>query len=93
MTLIDLLLLLLVAGIAGSIGQAIAGYSAGGCLTSIALGFIGALVGVWLARGLGLPELFAISVGGTAFPLLWAIIGATMFVAAIGFISRSRVHV
>ncbi|MGH2581410.1 MAG: hypothetical protein ACRDFQ_00765 [Anaerolineales bacterium] len=40
-----------------------------------------------------MPELFAISVGGTAFPLLWAIIGAALFVAVIGFISRSRVHV
>lgn len=93
MTLIDLLLLLLVAGIAGSIGQTMAGYSTGGCLTSIAVGFIGALIGVWLARGLGLPELFAISVGGTTFPLIWAIIGAALFVAVIGFISRSRVHV
>lgn len=93
MTLVDLLLLLLVAGIAGSIGQAIAGYSTGGCLTSIAVGFIGALIGVWLARAIGLPELFAFSVGGVAFPILWAIIGAALFVAVISFISRSRVNV
>lgn len=91
MTLVDLLILLLVAGIAGSIGQAIAGYSTGGCLTSIAVGFIGALIGVWLARLLNLPVLFNISVGGTVFPLLWAIIGAALFVAVISFISRSRV--
>jgi hypothetical protein len=32
MTLMSLLILLLVAGICGSIGQAIAGYSHGGCL-------------------------------------------------------------
>src|SRR5881397_642413 len=59
MTLLSFLLLLLVAGICGSIGQAIAGYSRGGCLTSIALGFIGALLGMWIAGRLGLPELFA----------------------------------
>jgi uncharacterized membrane protein YeaQ/YmgE (transglycosylase-associated protein family) len=92
MTLIDFLVLLLVAGIAGSIGQAIAGYSTGGCLTSIAVGFIGALIGVWLARAMNLPVLFNINVGGTEFPLLWSIIGAALFVAVISFISRSRIR-
>lgn len=92
MTLIDLLLLLLVAGIAGSIGQAIAGYSTGGCLTSIAVGFIGALIGVWLARTLNLPVLFNVEIGGTIFPVLWSIIGAALFVAVISFISRSRIR-
>ncbi len=92
MTLVDLLILLIVAGIAGSIGQAIAGYSTGGCLTSIAVGFIGALIGVWLARALNLPVLFNISVGGTTFPVLWSIIGAALFVAVISFISHSRIR-
>jgi uncharacterized membrane protein YeaQ/YmgE (transglycosylase-associated protein family) len=91
MTLIDLLLLLFVAALAGSIGQAIAGYSRGGCLTSIAVGFIGAVIGVWLARNIGLPILFNINIGGTDFPLLWSIIGSALFVAVISFISRSRV--
>ena len=52
MSLIDLLVLLLIAGICGALGQAISGYSRGGCLVSIALGFIGALLGGWLARQL-----------------------------------------
>lgn len=91
MSLVELFVLLLVAGVAGSIGQAIAGYSTGGCLTSIAVGFIGALIGVWLARTLGLPELFAFDVDGTRFPIIWSIIGSALFVAVIAFISRSRV--
>ena len=74
MTLLDLLLLLLVAGICGSLGQAISGYSRGGCLVSIALGFIGAVLGMWLARKLGLPELFAVQIGTTSFPIVWSII-------------------
>ena len=45
MTLFDLLILLLVAGICGALGQAITGFSRGGCLVSIALGFVGAVVG------------------------------------------------
>jgi uncharacterized membrane protein YeaQ/YmgE (transglycosylase-associated protein family) len=91
MTLLDLLLLLLIAGICGSLGQAIAGYSRGGCLVSIALGFIGALLGMWLARLLGLPELIPVVIGGTSFPIIWSIIGSALFVAVITLITRSRV--
>lgn len=92
MTLLDFLVLLVIAGVAGSIGQAIAGYSTSGCLTSIAVGFIGAYIGVWLARALNLPVLFNVDIGGTAFPVLWSIIGAALFVAVISFISHSRIR-
>lgn len=91
MTLIDLLILLLVAGICGALGQAIAGYSRGGCLVSIALGFVGALIGMWLARMMGLPELIPVNIGGTSFPIVWSIIGSALFVAIIALITRSRV--
>jgi uncharacterized membrane protein YeaQ/YmgE (transglycosylase-associated protein family) len=90
MSLIDFILLLIVAGIIGSIGQAIAGISRGGCIVSIVLGFIGALVGMWLARLLGLPEPFTLRIGGTEFPVLWSIIGSSLFVAVIGFLSKRR---
>jgi len=89
--IIQLLILLLIAGICGAIGQAITGYSHGGCLVSIALGFIGALLGSWLAGQMGLPELVALPVGGVRFPIIWSIIGAALFVAVINLISRPRV--
>jgi uncharacterized membrane protein YeaQ/YmgE (transglycosylase-associated protein family) len=91
MTLIDVLILLLVAGLCGALGQAIAGYSRGGCLVSIALGFVGALIGMWLARMMGLPELIPVNIGGTNFPIVWSIIGSALFVAVIALITRSRV--
>jgi uncharacterized membrane protein YeaQ/YmgE (transglycosylase-associated protein family) len=90
MTLIDLLLLLLIAGVCGSLGQAISGYSRGGCLVSIALGFVGALIGSWLAGRLGLPELLPVRIGGTGFPIVWSIIGAALFVAVISLLTRRR---
>jgi uncharacterized membrane protein YeaQ/YmgE (transglycosylase-associated protein family) len=90
MSLIDLLLLLLVAGVCGALGQAISGISRGGCLVSIALGFIGALIGLWVARQFGLPEPFPVEVGGRVFPVVWAIIGSALFVAVIGLITRRR---
>lgn len=91
MTLLDVLILLLVAGICGALGQAIAGYSRGGCLVSIALGFIGALLGMWIARMLGLPELFPVRIGGTSYPIIWSIIGSALFVAVLTLVTRSRV--
>jgi uncharacterized membrane protein YeaQ/YmgE (transglycosylase-associated protein family) len=91
MTIIEFLVLLLIAGICGSIGQAIAGFSRGGCLVSIALGFIGALLGTWLAGLLNLPELFTIDVDGRRFPIIWSIIGSALFVAVIGLLTaRTR---
>ena len=90
MTLIDLLILLIVAGICGALGQAISGYSRGGCLVSIALGFVGALVGMWLARAMNLPEPFAVQIGTKTFPIVWSIIGSALFVAVIALITRSR---
>ena len=81
---------LLIAGICGSLAQSLAGYSRGGCLVSIVLGFIGALFGTYLARLSGLPELFAIEVGGKTFPIIWSIIGASLFAAVLALISRQR---
>jgi uncharacterized membrane protein YeaQ/YmgE (transglycosylase-associated protein family) len=90
MTILDLLLLLVVAGVCGALAQAISGYSRGGCLVSIALGFIGALLGVWLARTMNLPEPLSLAVGGVNFPVVWSIVGAALFVAVLGFLSRPR---
>lgn len=90
MTLSGLFLLLLIAGICGSIAQAITGYSRGGCLVSIALGFVGAILGTWLARLMGLSEILAIQVGGQSFPIVWSIIGAALFVALLNLLSRRR---
>jgi uncharacterized membrane protein YeaQ/YmgE (transglycosylase-associated protein family) len=89
MTILEFILLLLVAAICGSLGMAISGYSRGGCLVSIALGFIGALLGMWLAHNLSLPELFMLDFGGVQFPIVWSIIGSALFVAVLGFLTRS----
>ena len=90
MTILDVIVLLIIAGICGALGQAISGFSRGGCLVSIAIGFIGALLGMWLARLLGLPELFPVRIGTTSFPIIWSIVGSALFVAIITLITRSR---
>ena len=90
MSVFEFLILLLVAGVCGSLAQSLVGYSHGGCLVSIVLGFIGAVLGTYLAREAGLPELFAIQIGGRTFPVIWSIIGATLFAALLALIRRPR---
>ncbi len=91
MTLIGFLVLLVIAAIAGALGQAIAGYSLGGCLMSIVVGFVGAFLGLWIARQLGLPEWLTINIQGESFPLVWSIIGSAILSAVLGLILRRRV--
>jgi uncharacterized membrane protein YeaQ/YmgE (transglycosylase-associated protein family) len=93
MSLLNILILLLVAAVCGSIGQALVGYSVGGCLMSTVVGFIGAWVGSWLSVQLGLPEPLMISIGGETFPVLWSIVGSALFVAILALLTRRRVYV
>lgn len=87
---LEFLVLLVVAGICGAIGQAIGGFSRGGFVVSIALGFIGALLGIWIARAMELPTVFTLEIGSAQFPVIWSIVGAALFVAVLGFLSRGR---
>jgi len=86
MTLIGFLVLLAIAAICGAIGQSLAGYDLGGCLVSIIVGFIGAYIGLWIAGKFGLPEIFAIKVGGKTFPVVWAVVGSAVFTLIIALI-------
>ncbi len=90
MSLLEILLLLLVAGVCGALGQAIAGVSRGGCLVAIALGFVGALVGTLVADALELPPIFTVEIDGDAFPIVWAILGSALVVAVLSLFTRGR---
>jgi uncharacterized membrane protein YeaQ/YmgE (transglycosylase-associated protein family) len=90
MTLTGLLVLLLIAGIVGALGQTIAGYSFGGCLMSIIVGCVGAYVGVWLAGQLGLPEVFTINIEGEPFPIVWGIVGSAILSLILGVLTSRR---
>lgn len=83
MTILEFLVLLLVAAVCGAVAQAIAGFSRGGLLVAIAVGFIGALLGMWIQRAIGAPEIFTVLVGDTAFPIVWSIIGGVIFAVLV----------
>jgi len=91
-TLTGLLVLLVIAGIVGAIGRAIGGGTGGGFLVSIAIGFIGALLGSFLAQKLHLPDLFVITIDQHRFPIVWSIVGASLFVAIIHLFSGRRIR-
>jgi uncharacterized membrane protein YeaQ/YmgE (transglycosylase-associated protein family) len=91
MGIVEFLVLLLIAAICGSIGQSLAGYSLGGCLVSIIVGFIGAYLGLWIAGKFGLPEIFAVTIGGKTFPIVWAVIGSAILTLVIGLIRRAMI--
>jgi uncharacterized membrane protein YeaQ/YmgE (transglycosylase-associated protein family) len=93
MSLVQFLILGVVAAICGALGQSLAGYSRGGCLISAIVGFVGAYLGLWLARQFGLPEILQIRVGSEQFPVLWSIVGSAILSLIIGLLNRRRVWV
>lgn len=92
MSLVGFILLLVVAAVAGGLGQALAGFSRGGLLLTIIVGFIGAYLGLWLARQLGLPEVLMLNIDGEPFPLIWAVVGSALFAGLLSLFARARAY-
>jgi uncharacterized membrane protein YeaQ/YmgE (transglycosylase-associated protein family) len=90
LTLPGLIVLIVIAAICGAVGKSLAGGAPRGLIVSIALGFIGALVGPWVARQFGLSEPFMLHLSGQSFPVLWSIVGAALFVALLHLLSGRR---
>lgn len=88
LSIVGLILLIIIAAVAGWIGQALVGYRRGGIVLAAAVGFIGALIGMWLSRELGLPRLLTVQIEGESFPFIWSIIGAMLLSLLIGLASR-----
>ncbi|MBI5091438.1 MAG: GlsB/YeaQ/YmgE family stress response membrane protein [Candidatus Hydrogenedentes bacterium] len=88
MTLPALLLYIVIAAICGAVGKAIAGGARGGLIVSIFLGLIGAILGPWIAHQFKLSEPLLVTIGGHPLGILWAIIGAAVFVALLHVFSR-----
>jgi uncharacterized membrane protein YeaQ/YmgE (transglycosylase-associated protein family) len=90
LTLSGLILLIVIAAVCGAIGKALAGGTRGGLIGSIALGFIGALLGPWVGSQLHLAEPLTLRMNGESFPIVWSIVGAALFVALLHLLSRRR---
>jgi uncharacterized membrane protein YeaQ/YmgE (transglycosylase-associated protein family) len=88
--MIDILISLVIAGIAGAIAKSLVGLDRGGCIISIVVGFIGAMIGTWLAREFNLPDLIVFNIRGSEYHILWTIIGAVIFTAVLGLIAPGK---
>jgi uncharacterized membrane protein YeaQ/YmgE (transglycosylase-associated protein family) len=87
LTLPELVVLIVIAALCGAVGKALAGGGPGGIVVSTALGFIGALLGPWVAHQFHLPDGLVLQVAGQPFPIVWSIIGAALFVAFLHLVS------
>ncbi len=90
MTVLELIVYVIIAGICGAIARAIAGGSGGGFIVSILLGFLGAFLGTWLARLLRWPAILGVSIGGHPFPIFWSIVGGIVLVVVAHLLVRPR---
>jgi uncharacterized membrane protein YeaQ/YmgE (transglycosylase-associated protein family) len=89
MTLVELIVYLVIAGVCGAIARSFTG-GGGGFVISLLVGFVGAFVGTWLARQLHLPAILVVSIGGHPFPIVWSIIGGIVLVAVAHALMRQR---
>lgn len=90
MSLLELIVLLVIAGIAGAIAEFLVGFTPGGFLISIIIGVLGAFIGTWLARQFNLPPLLTITINDQTFPIVWAIIGSLVLVAVLSMLRGPR---
>lgn len=90
MTIQELLILLVVAGAAGAVARALAGHTQGGVLVSVGVGFVGAMIGRWLAAYVDLPDIFPLELGGSTVPVGWTIVGSALFVVILTAIQKGK---
>lgn len=86
-SLIGFLILLALALVIGLIAKGIMGFHRGGLLTAIGLGFVGGLLGVIIPRVTNLPELLVVEIGGTRFPVVWALVGTILLIMLVSMVT------
>lgn len=86
MNLVSLVIFLGIAGICGAIAEAIVGFSPGGCVVSVVVGLIGAYLGTAIAGYFNLPVFLVVHVGGQQIEIIWAILGAVVFLLVISLL-------
>jgi uncharacterized membrane protein YeaQ/YmgE (transglycosylase-associated protein family) len=90
MSLGELIVYLVLAGICGTAARAVAGKRGGSFIVSVLLGFLGAILGTSIARLMRLPELVLIDIEGHPFPVLWSIVGGMVLVVIAHALTRPR---
>ena len=85
----DVLLAVVVALLVGSLGSRLAGqHGRYGCLASIVIGLVGALIGRFVSEQTGVRDFWVIDLDGRPFPVFWSILGAAVLVAVLALATR-----
>jgi uncharacterized membrane protein YeaQ/YmgE (transglycosylase-associated protein family) len=90
MTVLELIVYLVIAGVCGAIARAVAGGTGRGFILSVLLGFLGALVGTWIAHVFHLPLFFTVVIENHPFPIVWSILGGIVLVGIAHALTRPR---
>lgn len=90
MSLLDFLIMFIIAAITGSVARSLVGFDRGGCILSAIVGFIGALIGTWLGREYGLPKIWSLEIRGIEYPIIWSVIGAVLFTILLSFFAPHK---
>ena len=88
MKLLEIALILAVAIPIGLLGHFTGTYSRKGWLLYIGLAFAGGFMGTWVTRIFPVPTVYELEIQGVEFPILWALIGSALVIAALGFIIK-----
>jgi uncharacterized membrane protein YeaQ/YmgE (transglycosylase-associated protein family) len=85
----DVLFAALVALLIGSLGARLAGRRGRyGCLGSIVIGLVGALLGRLVSEVSGIEDFWVIRIGDRPFPVFWSVLGAALLVAVLALFTR-----
>jgi uncharacterized membrane protein YeaQ/YmgE (transglycosylase-associated protein family) len=92
MTLLGFLLLIVVGAICGAVAELIVGYSPGGFLASVAIGFVGAYIGGWLAGVLHLPSMLVVRIENHPVEIVWTVLGSIVLLLIVSMFRRSTYY-
>jgi uncharacterized membrane protein YeaQ/YmgE (transglycosylase-associated protein family) len=89
MSVLGFLLLLVIGAICGAVAEIVVGYSPGGFLTSVVVGFVGAWIGDRLAGPLHLPSLLVVRIEGHTLEIVWTVLGSILLLVAVSLLRRT----
>lgn len=84
----DFIMVAFVAIVCGTFAQLTSSHSRGGWIVNLGVAYIGASAGVILSRYFDAPVIYDMIYRNVDFPIIYAIVGSALFVAALGLLVK-----
>lgn len=88
--LIELGVILIIAGICGAFAQALLGMPRNNFLVSMVIGVVGAYLGSYLAQRYNWPSILVLPIGTSRFEIAWAFVGSLLLVFVLSILNDIR---